>query len=552
MSCAGKGYGTNPQSNGYLNAQFTSMISTNNSSTRVCRKFNGFYPSFTPILYNLSVTFSSQQGAFLVVYVTGANFLPNGSTYICFGGFGNVQPVYYSSYNLSFVVPLNAPIGVYNVQAVNVYNGNFSPNVNQSYPPNLNYSNAISFEIMAPPVPVHYLSVAVGNGTNGNIAYSLDGFTWTSSATTAFTQGQCICWNNNLWVAGGDTGFAFSIDGIQWSVGNGPPGFVPYGFGFNKSLWMAAGTNNLGTTMCYSFDGITWSALPSIAGATVLYDVEYNGTLWVTVGNRMFYSYGAIWVPVNTTLSNIVLFSVAWNGVMWVAVGQGGTITYSSNGINWVVTTPNPLLSILNTVAWNGTMWVAIGNTSTESAFAYSYNGINWTIAQSSSIFNKGYGVVWAATSWIAVGMASSSPPNNTIGYSYDGQNWYGAGNTALTVNGYRVASTYVPRLLTVVYYWAAIGNILRAKYTVIAPQVYTTSVLPTTLIPAPSIVWTLSGNKLITTWNITVKSLTINPSTTSSTTISNNHWYIDTSRPNTIFALLSVQMRGLITVFST
>jgi len=143
MSCAGKGYGTNNQSNAYLYSQFGSSIVT---TTRKCRKYKGFYPSFTPILGSLSVI-SSAEKAYSLVYINGSNFLPNGTTFIKFGGWGYYPVTFYSSFNLSFVVPQSAPPGNYNIQVVNLYNGNFSPTVNQSYPGNLNFSNSITYTI---------------------------------------------------------------------------------------------------------------------------------------------------------------------------------------------------------------------------------------------------------------------------------------------------------------------------------------------------------------------------------------------------------------------
>ena len=149
MSCAGKGYGTNPQSNDYLNAQFYSSIvttSVTSRTTRKCRGYNGFYPSFTPTLGNLSVT-SSAEKAYSLVHITGSNFLPNGSTFVKFGGWGYYPVTFYSSFNLSFVVPQSAPPGNYNLQVVNLYNGNFSPSINQTYAGNLNFSNSITYTI---------------------------------------------------------------------------------------------------------------------------------------------------------------------------------------------------------------------------------------------------------------------------------------------------------------------------------------------------------------------------------------------------------------------
>jgi len=144
MSCAGKGYGTNPQSNDYLTSQFFSSIVTTAvrpKTTRNCRKATGAsYPSFTPVLYNLSTT-TSIIGGYSVVYVHGSNFLPNGTTFIKFGDYGYIPVIYYSSFRLSFVVPLNVTAKDYAVQVVNVYNDNFSPQINQSNSGNINLSN---------------------------------------------------------------------------------------------------------------------------------------------------------------------------------------------------------------------------------------------------------------------------------------------------------------------------------------------------------------------------------------------------------------------------
>ncbi len=145
MSCAGKGYGTNPSSNDYLYAQFGPTFIRQNA--RVCRKYtHGLLPSFAPIVYHLSTT-TSKSGAYAYIYIKGANFLPNGSTLVKFGNLGIVSSVFYTSSFLGFTVPLNATIGEYSVQVVNIYNGNFSPQVNQSYPGIPNYSNSVSYTI---------------------------------------------------------------------------------------------------------------------------------------------------------------------------------------------------------------------------------------------------------------------------------------------------------------------------------------------------------------------------------------------------------------------
>jgi hypothetical protein len=107
-----------------------------------------FYPSFNPKIYSLSVT-TSVSSVYSLVYINGSNFFPpsNGSTYVNFGSFTNLPIIFYSSFNISFVVPLNVVAGNYNVVVVNLYNGNFSTAVNNSYPSIPNFSNSVTYTV---------------------------------------------------------------------------------------------------------------------------------------------------------------------------------------------------------------------------------------------------------------------------------------------------------------------------------------------------------------------------------------------------------------------
>jgi hypothetical protein len=119
-----------------------------NGTTPLGCKTVGFYPSFTPAISSLSVT-SSLIGQYSLVYITGANFLPPcyGNTYVNFGSYTKLPITFYSTINISFIVPLGAQSGNYNVTVINVYNSNFSPAINQSYAGNPNYSNSITYTI---------------------------------------------------------------------------------------------------------------------------------------------------------------------------------------------------------------------------------------------------------------------------------------------------------------------------------------------------------------------------------------------------------------------
>jgi len=124
----------------------TSSLMNINTAYTNCYKYKKLLPSFTPIIYSLSVT-TSTAGDYSLVYITGDNFLANGTTYINFGSFKNIAITYYSSFNISFIVPSQATAGSYNIIAVNIYNGNFAPNVSYNYLPNLNFSNAIQYTL---------------------------------------------------------------------------------------------------------------------------------------------------------------------------------------------------------------------------------------------------------------------------------------------------------------------------------------------------------------------------------------------------------------------
>lgn len=110
-------------------------MSTKKSST--CKTLKGFYPSFAPTIY------SAIEGKYNIVYITGNNFLPAayGTTYVNFDTYTNLEITFYSSYNISFVIPQNVQTLTPKIVVVNVYNSNFGSCINFSDPGKLNYSN---------------------------------------------------------------------------------------------------------------------------------------------------------------------------------------------------------------------------------------------------------------------------------------------------------------------------------------------------------------------------------------------------------------------------
>ena len=131
------------------NTDYINSVLLNKALKYNCRKNKSVYPSFTPTIDSLSVT-NSVAGNYSNVMINGSNFLPPcyGSTYVNFGLFKKLPITFYSTANASFIVPLNAIPGSYNIQVVNIYNGNFSPSVKQSYPGNPNFSNSITYTLI--------------------------------------------------------------------------------------------------------------------------------------------------------------------------------------------------------------------------------------------------------------------------------------------------------------------------------------------------------------------------------------------------------------------
>jgi hypothetical protein len=104
-----------------------------------CRKYQPGYPSITPVINSLSIT-SSQQGIYTQVLVSGLNFFPFGKTVLNFGSYKNLPISYLSSFNISFVVPIDAALGNYDVQVANISTTQVNPT--------FFYSNIIEYTII--------------------------------------------------------------------------------------------------------------------------------------------------------------------------------------------------------------------------------------------------------------------------------------------------------------------------------------------------------------------------------------------------------------------
>jgi len=100
-----------------------------------CQVVKGFIPNIKPVIVSF-LPDTSLSGNYTVVHVTGENFTRD-TTSVIFGSKKDIDITYYSSSSISFVVPMNYPKDIYDVQ-VRIVN-------NKSIVPNFLYSNTLMY-----------------------------------------------------------------------------------------------------------------------------------------------------------------------------------------------------------------------------------------------------------------------------------------------------------------------------------------------------------------------------------------------------------------------
>jgi hypothetical protein len=341
--------------------------------------------------------------------------------------------------------------------------------------------------------------VGLRNATTLSYMTSPDGIVWTSNAAKPFTAAYDIAWSNSIPNSGqqlsnvaiqqptlafgsGTNTIAYSYNGINWR-GLGTGAFTSVGTAYcgcwNGKLWVAGGANGSGAAvMVYSYDGINWTTITQSVITTIVYNIAWNGTLFVAVGsgtNSIAYSYNGInWFAAATpaaTLGFTTAYCVAW-GQNYFVVGSGGSgsattnnMAWSLDGINWTAYT---LVSATGTTArgivCGGSLWVvsgqAGGGSSPASASYWATNptaGANWTLGTgiptntsatalclsfgvypvSSTAAGTTYGTIFC----IGGGWPPATIPGSILVYSTDGKAWTSS-TTGIAIFGSGSAST--------------------------------------------------------------------------------------------------------------
>jgi hypothetical protein len=294
------------------------------------------------------------------------------------------------------------------------------------------------------PVSSSNLWIAVGDDNSNGIRYSFNGSNWSntliSGAFGATGKGNGIAYNGSVWVAvgvnpaGSNGNVLYSLDGFTWNTVLGAYFFTSgNGVAWNGRQWIAVGSDTTSNgTIKFSSDGITWSNVTSGGFTASGANVAWNGRFWVAVGqdatvnNTIKYSFnGRTWSNASSGgFDGNGGSNVAWNGKMWIAVGDDNVygIRYSFDGSNWS-NTNNGFTLPATGIAWNGSMWVAVGGDATQNnRIKYSYDGLNWSNSSGVGFTSQGNAVAWNGSYWLALG--DDSATNSTIKYSFNGITW--------------------------------------------------------------------------------------------------------------------------------
>jgi hypothetical protein len=178
----------------------------------------------------------------------------------------------------------------------------------------------------------------------------------------------------------------------------------------------------------------------SLQANEVIYDIFYNNSLWVAVGETSPLGYiytssnGTTWnksasaILLGTAISrNIIYASNIWVLVGFTNVDQ--KIAYSTDGYNWS-RNPNIINRGLHCIGYNGNNKWVIGGVTSDSSWTLATldNITSGTFTPATGGFtDAAFRVLYANNIWVAVGRDTN---NKEIHYSTNASQWYPASNT--------------------------------------------------------------------------------------------------------------------------
>jgi len=257
---------------------------------------------------------------------------------------------------------------------------------------------------------------------------------WTAVTNSTFgTSGiKAIAWGNNKFVAGGSDGkMAYSSDGVTWTAintgtifdyvynGETRKGEIR-GIAYGNGMFVAGGRS---ATMAVSTDGINWTAVDSKFGTgDDINTIAYGNGKFVAGGDRLAYSSdGVTWTRQSSPFAswdsiNVIVYG---NG-KFVLGGSSDKLAYSTDGVTWTLVDSSIGGGFfqIDAIAYGSNKFITTGANVSREKMATSPDGVTWTAVdtvavQFHSTWGKVYTLAFGNNKFIAAGnygkMASSS-----------------------------------------------------------------------------------------------------------------------------------------------
>jgi hypothetical protein len=201
---------------------------------------------------------------------------------------------------------------------------------------------------------------------------------------------NAIAYGNNKFVSVSSNGtVAYSSDGITWTKTiNHPFGLnniATVTFGINKFVASSTGQIN---EIAYSSDGITWikcvyNPFGALGGAK---GIVYGAGKFIGIGSNSGIAYssdGVTWTTINENRPlDGRMTSISYGSGKFIVGGNGGRMEYSDNGITWSEIIIDPFSLTIDFICFGTDRFIAkeIGQ---KGIMAYSLDGVSWaTISQ--------------------------------------------------------------------------------------------------------------------------------------------------------------------------
>ena len=365
----------------------------------------------------------------------------NGSSWLAFGQSESGKIAFY--YSSDAVIWTGFPINSSNISATT-----------------FNQENVVTFfPSTTTPLSSNIMVFAENSGLEiprpTKMLYSTDGLNFQDSGyfvgyTINFieTNGSSILVSHRI--TSGESLLSMTSNGSDWSdVFTLGAGSYVLSAAWNGSKWfiITYTTSNDSYSGYTSTNGVSWSSVPYsnafqdmaiVRGIPGLFvGVRYSGySVSASDGLLQTSSDGINWTP-NTSLNSLGgLFDLQYNGNMWLLCSSTNNIysvnTYTSTNLsNWVTSTDirtSAPMANLSSIAWNSNLWViggGGGNGIVPDQLAYSSDGSNWTAASSlRTLHSNGYifKVIWNGSHWVASGTDNLSYSKSY--YSSDAITW--------------------------------------------------------------------------------------------------------------------------------